>query len=236
MFPTDIGSHRCLFAFIGLYAYRRDMILTKRQLKHLKQFLAFAVLSLVFNLGMPQMSLAAYENYEALSQGIEKPYEYGILGPEPSVDSYAMVLSREERLISVDTAENTQQEYLPVEEEPTVVDEHWITVTAYSSEPRQTDSTPFTTAWITPVRDGVVALNFLPKGSMVRFPDLYGDKIFIVEDRMNVRYPYRADIWMYTRAEAIAFGLKYLRMEELGARVPRNYVLEHYEAAFPGMK
>ncbi len=193
-------------------------------------------MSLLFNLGMPHMSLAAHENYEALRQGVEKPYEYSILGPQPSVDSYEMVLSREERLISADTAEYNEQASLPLEGEPTVVREHWLTVTAYSSEPRQTDSTPFTTAWITPVRDGIVALNFLPKGSMVRFPDKFGDKIFIVEDRMNVRYPYRADIWMYTRPEAVAFGLKYLRMEELGARVPRDYVLNHYEAAFPGMR
>ena len=52
------------------------------------------------------------------------------------------------------------------------------TLTAYSSTVDQTDSTPFTTAWQTPVRDGVVAINFLPLGSLVRFPDEYGDKIF----------------------------------------------------------
>ena len=212
------------------------MILTRRHLKYLKQCLTLVVFSLVFNLVFTNVSLAAYENYEALNEGLEKPYEYGILGPKPSVDSYEMVLSREERLISTDVAEYIQTESLPLEGDPTVVKEHWITVTSYSSEPRQTDSTPFTTAWQTPVRDGVVALNFLPKGSMVRFPDMYGDKIFIVEDRMNVRYQYRADIWMYTRAEATSFGIKYLRMEELGARVPRDYVLSHYEAAFPGMR
>lgn len=212
------------------------MILTRRQLKHLKRALSIAVFAFIFELGFPPISLAAYENYAAISNGEQKPYEYGVFGAVPSVDSETMVLSREEQLHAPYGEALGEYAGLPIEEEPQVVGEHWLTVTAYSSEPRQTDGSPFTTAWITPVRDGVVALNFLPKGSMVRFPDLYGDKIFVVEDRMNVRYQYRADIWMYTRDEAKQFGIKYVRMEELGARVPRDYVLSHYEAAFPGMK
>jgi 3D (Asp-Asp-Asp) domain-containing protein len=212
------------------------MILTKRQLKYIKQCLTLAVLTLVFNFAMPHMSLAAYENSQAVRNGLDKPYKYSILGPEPAVDSLRMLISREERLVSADVINQEEHVGLPLEGEPQVVSEHWLTVTAYSSEPRQTDSTPFTTAWQTPVRDGVVALNFLPKGTMVRFPDMYGDKLFIVEDRMNVRYPYRADIWMYNTSDAWSFGMKYLRMEELGNRVPRDYVLTHYEAAFPGLK
>ncbi|MEK7189251.1 MAG: hypothetical protein AAB671_02010 [Patescibacteria group bacterium] len=212
------------------------MILTRKQRRWLKQLLGVAVFSIIFELGLPPVSLAAYENYAALANGEQKPYEYGVFGAQPSVDSEVMVLSRDERLNAPYALDAGEYRGLPIEEEPTVVAEHWLTATAYSSEPRQTDATPFTTAWITPVRDGVVALNFLPKGSMVRFPDMYGDKIFIVEDRMNVRYPYRVDIWMHTREEAKQFGIQYVRMEELTARVPRDYVLEHYEPAFPGMK
>jgi len=218
------------------FVYKHDMILTRRQLNHLKKCLSVAVFSLVFNVCLPGFSLAAHENYVALAQGQEMPYEYSILGSEPSVDSYNMVISREERLNAPEALNTEQESFLPLEDEPTVVAEHWITVTSYSSEPRQTDDTPFTTAWQTPVRDGVVALNFLPKGTLVRFPDKYGDKIFIVEDRMNVRYPYRADIWMYTREEARQFGIRYLRMEQLGIQVPRDYVLDYYEPAFPGMR
>lgn len=81
-------------------------------------------------------------------------------------------------------------------------------ITAYSSTPDQTDSTPFITASGTHVRDGVLAANFLPIGTKVRMPELYGDKIFVVEDRMNARYNVRADIWMETREEAKQFGLK----------------------------
>lgn len=91
----------------------------------------------------------------------------------------------------------------------------YIVVTAYNSEPGQTDDTPFITAFGTHVRDGIVATNFLPKGTVVRFPDKYGDKEFVVEDRMNSRYYYHMDIWMADKAEAVNFGAKFLKMEIL---------------------
>ncbi|MBI2674482.1 MAG: 3D domain-containing protein, partial [Candidatus Yanofskybacteria bacterium] len=62
---------------------------------------------------------------------------------------------------------------------------HVVMASAYSSTPDQTDDTPFITAWGTQVRDGIIAANFLPFGTLVKMPDLYGDKIFTVEDRMN---------------------------------------------------
>jgi len=91
----------------------------------------------------------------------------------------------------------------------------YITVTAYNSEVGQTDSTPFITAFGTQVRDGIVATNFLPKGTIVRFPEKYGDKEFVVEDRMNARYYYHMDIWMAEKSEAVKFGAKFLKMEIL---------------------
>lgn len=90
-----------------------------------------------------------------------------------------------------------------------------ITVTAYSSTPDQTDDSPFITANGTVVRDGVVATNFLPFGTRVRFPEIYGDKEFIVADRMNTRYFYRIDIWMPDRKDALKFGKKDVLVEIL---------------------
>ncbi len=90
-----------------------------------------------------------------------------------------------------------------------------MTVTAYSSEPEQTDDTPFITAFGTHVRDGIVATNCLPRGTVVRFPEVYGDKEFVVEDRMNARYYYRMDIWMPETEQAIQFGAKLLKVEIL---------------------
>jgi 3D (Asp-Asp-Asp) domain-containing protein len=89
----------------------------------------------------------------------------------------------------------------------------YVTVTAYSSTPDQTDDSPFITANGTWVHDGTLAANFLPFGTKVRLPDYSGDKVYVVEDRMNQRYTYRADIWMETREEAKQFGVKYLKME-----------------------
>ncbi len=90
-----------------------------------------------------------------------------------------------------------------------------IVVTAYNSEEAQTDSTPFITAFNTRVRDGIIATNFLAKDTKVRFPEIYGDKIFTVEDRMNKRYYYRMDIWMEEKVDAINFGAKVLMVEIL---------------------
>ena len=88
-----------------------------------------------------------------------------------------------------------------------------ISVTAYNSVPWQTDSTPFNTADGTHVRDGIVAANFLPLGTRVKFPELYGDKEFVVKDRMNPRYRYRADIWMESIPDANTFGHNYTAIE-----------------------
>ena len=88
-----------------------------------------------------------------------------------------------------------------------------VTATAYSSTRAQTDSTPFISASGVHVFDGMIAANFLPFGAKVRLPDLYGDKQFIVLDRMNQRYTYRADIWMETREAAKQFGVRKLKME-----------------------
>ncbi|HAU07594.1 MAG: hypothetical protein A2568_00080 [Candidatus Yanofskybacteria bacterium RIFOXYD1_FULL_44_17] len=88
-----------------------------------------------------------------------------------------------------------------------------VDATAYSSTVDQTDDTPFITASGTFVRDGVVATNFLPIGTRIKIPDLYGDKQFIVEDRMNSRYWYRVDVWFPNRESAMKFGLKKIKIE-----------------------
>lgn len=90
-----------------------------------------------------------------------------------------------------------------------------VVVTAYSSTPDQTDDTPFITASGSHVRDGIIAANFLRFGAKVRFPDKFGDKIFVVEDRMHPRYSNRVDIWMTERQLAKEFGVKRLEMEIL---------------------
>ena len=81
------------------------------------------------------------------------------------------------------------------------------TLTAYSSTPDQTDSTPFTTASNTTVRDGIVASNFLAFGTKVQIPSLFGDKVFTVEDRMAKKHNDKVDIWFPERHLANRFGI-----------------------------
>jgi 3D (Asp-Asp-Asp) domain-containing protein len=88
-------------------------------------------------------------------------------------------------------------------------------ITAYSSTVDQCDEDPFIAASGKRVYDGMIAANFLPFGTKIKIPSLYGDKIFTVDDRMNARYGYgRMDIWMDApRAEVNAFGVKRVEVE-----------------------
>ncbi len=89
-------------------------------------------------------------------------------------------------------------------------------ITAYSSDPWQTDDTPFITASGTRVKQGIVANNLLPFGTKIMIPSLYGNKIFIVEDRMNPRNSYyHLDIWFPDYWQAKNFGAKTATIEIL---------------------
>ena len=91
-----------------------------------------------------------------------------------------------------------------------------VIITAYSSSPWQTDSTPFITAAGTEVRDGIIANNLLAFGTKVKIPELYGNKIFVVEDRMHSRKSdYHFDIWFPSYGEALNFGAKTTYIEIL---------------------
>ena len=84
-----------------------------------------------------------------------------------------------------------------------------VVITAYSSTVDQTDDTPFITANGTYVRDGIVANNMLPFGTKIKIPELYGNKEFVVADRMNaLKSDYHIDIWFPSYLEAKNFGVK----------------------------
>lgn len=90
-----------------------------------------------------------------------------------------------------------------------------VVVTGYSSSVDETDDTPFITASGTTVRPGVAATNFLPIGTRFRIPEVYGEVIFTVEDRMNARYNNKkiVDIWFESKAKAKTFGKQSLEIE-----------------------
>lgn len=107
----------------------------------------------------------------------------------------------------------TKNPVTPVKTKGITIKHYTITATAYSSTVDQTDNTPFITASGTYVRDGIVAANFLPFGTVIKIPELFGDKIFIVEDRMHKRFSHRLDIWFPERQMAKEFGIKRIQIE-----------------------
>ena len=83
-------------------------------------------------------------------------------------------------------------------------------VTAYSSTVGQTDDRPFEAASGETVYDGMVANNKLPFGTKFRIPQLYGDKILTVDDRMHRRkWDNQFDVWYDNYSEAKELGAKY---------------------------
>lgn len=114
-----------------------------------------------------------------------------------------------------------------------------VIATAYSPRVQETDETPFITASGTRTRDGVIAANFLPFGTKVRFPDLFGDKIFTVEDRMNRRYtnayPHRIDMAFEKTKDAIRFGRQAIALEiiEIGSTTARAKTAEDISLRSP---
>jgi len=88
-----------------------------------------------------------------------------------------------------------------------------VKITAYPPEKKNTDSSPYTTAFNLPVRDGIVAVS---KSLEKDFNLKYGDEIiipsmgrFIVGDRMNQTKwtDYRVDIFMWCPKKCKEFGI-----------------------------
>lgn len=119
----------------------------------------------------------------------------------------------------IDSMQNKTKTYghLPVAQDAAPRREYTIPITAYTSDIFQTDDTPCVTASGLNVceRDleNVIAANFLPLGTRVKIPGLFGDRVFYVEDRMNERYFYKMDVWMKEIEKAKEFGVQYATIE-----------------------
>jgi 3D (Asp-Asp-Asp) domain-containing protein len=111
--------------------------------------------------------------------------------------------------------------FLPVSADLKVEYSDVFELTAYSSDASQCDGNPCRTAsGFNLCEYGIedsVAVNFLPFGTKIRIPDLFGDRIFVVRDRMNSRYDNRIDIWFKDQKNALKFGFKLAKVEILEA-------------------
>ncbi|MFA5155711.1 MAG: hypothetical protein WC453_04785 [Patescibacteria group bacterium] len=98
-----------------------------------------------------------------------------------------------------------------------VIDSGIHVITAYNSEAAQTDDSPCITANGFNVcahgAEDTIAANFLKFGTKVKIPELFGNRIFIVRDRMNVKHPTRVDIWMKNKHDALQFGVKVAQIQ-----------------------
>jgi 3D (Asp-Asp-Asp) domain-containing protein len=108
---------------------------------------------------------------------------------------------------------------LPKNNGLTVKKSLYTTLTSYTSDVAQCDKSPCTTATgFNVCEHGIedtVAANFLSFGTKIRIPDYFGDRVFIVRDRMSRKHQNRIDIWMENRADALQFGIKRGRVEIL---------------------
>ncbi|MFA5163683.1 MAG: hypothetical protein WC441_04150 [Patescibacteria group bacterium] len=115
---------------------------------------------------------------------------------------------------------DSQKEYdTEVKEEIKVISSSVRRLSAYNSEAGQTDNSPCITANGFNVcehgQEDTIAANFLSFGTKVRIPELFGDRIFVVRDRMHSKNGQKVDIWMKNRSDALKFGVKVAKIEVL---------------------
>lgn len=115
--------------------------------------------------------------------------------------------------------ENQKELTGEVEEEIKVISSSMRRLSAYNSDVNQTDNSPCITANGFNVcehgQEDTIAANFLSFGTKVRIPELFGDRVFVVRDRMHSRNSQKVDIWMKNRSDALKFGVKVAKIEVL---------------------
>ncbi len=178
------------FLLLSQYAIAADQDLNKNKV------LSLSIASTVFLGGYRSSALSSIQKADYFLQ--LKQQELTLA--QKAEKEKAALLSAKIKAVTLNQKKSPTQKVLIGNEPINVV------VTAYSSTSDQTDDSPFTTASNKRVRDGIVAANFLPFGTVVKFPALFGEKEFIVEDRMKSNT--KVDIWFTDRQSALRFGIR----------------------------
>ena len=135
----------------------------------------------------------------------------------PDKDLAGLIDESEPEITNSTVTDKIEEEIIEKEKKPVVPENKIIrtsthVITAYNSETAQTDDSPCITAnGFNVCEHGVedtIAANFLKFGTKVQIPELFGERVFIVRDRMNKKHPNRVDIWMVNRKDAVKFGVK----------------------------
>ena len=140
-----------------------------------------------------------------------------LLFPAPVLASESADLADDTDIPIIEYVLPTIINVLPSAEDLKVNRETYRTISAYNSEIGQCDSTPCITAsgynLCENGQEDSVAANWLPFGTRIRIPELFGDRVFIVRDRMSEKYSNRLDIWMLEKADAKKFGVRVALIE-----------------------
>lgn len=157
----------------------------------------------------PALADEAVKTANAQGNSQEMTITNDSIAKDATIDPEAAKLSNSDIIAASSTPNNI--------EEITRTSTH--TMTAYNSEVGQTDNSPCITAnGFNVCEHGIedtIAANFLPLGTKVKIPELFGDRVFIVRDRMNKKHPNRVDVWMKDRHDAVHFGVKVAKIQVL---------------------
>jgi 3D (Asp-Asp-Asp) domain-containing protein len=176
--------------------------------KEINKFLHSLILLPILTVNMSNVGLAKFSRLDVDSQNKTSSVSY----ISRAVQFFA---EKKSDKLALTYDNNTAKSDMPAEQTPiqvpkqTIVGQLEVRVTSYSSTVEETDSDPFITASGKYVEDGIVANNLFPFGTKVMFPEIFGDKVFIVQDRMNPKVSvYSFDIWSSSTQTALDFGTK----------------------------
>lgn len=159
------------------------------------------------------LGVAGIARAQSVAQVVPSFQDLDLAEPVMSATSMSLLASHEQQKFGFPQVEHAT---------PRVIKTYKSQVTVYNSVPWQTDGDPWTTAAGTRARDGIVAANCLPFGTKLRIPELFGEKVFVVEDRLHPRKTcYIIDVWQEYSPDAKSFGAPLATVEILQGS-PRN--------------
>lgn len=160
---------------------------------------------LVWENRLPKLGVGVYERLQNLEEKIEPSYD----------DSLTWVDIEGKFYFDQETINEIIKKRFYAREPKIEPGVYYIVVTGYSSTVAQCGPDPFITASGQKVRSGIAAANFLPFGAKIKMPEVFGDQVFEVQDRMAQRHWGRIDVWLPNYGQAARFGARRLKVEVL---------------------
>jgi 3D (Asp-Asp-Asp) domain-containing protein len=200
----------------NIYMSKKALKMAKKARKYAKEaynkskILAVAI-SIFCSLMFPHQSMATASSIgtsDDLFGQLEEPSPNQML----KIQEYSVLGTNNENIEILVIGSDSFPQIL--EKQPRI---YRVSVSAYTSEVAQTDSSPCITANGFNVckhnEEDVIATNMFPFGTKVKIPSIDPNRIYTVEDRMNTRYQNHIDIWMKDKDDAIKFGRKTLEIQ-----------------------